>query len=209
MDTNTWSLQPVARSKRPSPSPDVGDREAKIPRRGSREEDADGKNPANELSLPLYDPPQQTLCCGYEDQYENSAANQFGIFNPSEGTNVSPESIARTDQMLLDNSYVPPEQPDISMENYSFWSNQFQIGSFGEISPSMNVNNAGGLQEDISDGNATAALNIPYRLDASQDYQSVFSEWGIGDVQLQNPVDAPLDEPIDVCSNYDTCFGVR
>ncbi|KAI8630298.1 hypothetical protein F5Y19DRAFT_59048 [Xylariaceae sp. FL1651] len=233
MDTNDWvkNLQPAAGSKRPSSSPDAGYREVKLPRRLSREENADDNNlddelplpiyglsqqsvyysysnQYNEVPLPFYDLSQQSVYYSYSNQYNHGAGNQFDNFTPSEAVNASPELMAMPHQILTDYFYRPLTQTDVSMENSFFSANKTSTRSFEEMPSLEKFNSLGELQEGISEGHTAAAPSIPHRVDASQHDQPEFNKFQISDMLPQTPGETALDESIDVCSNYDTCFGV-
>ncbi|KAH8158333.1 hypothetical protein CIB48_g9915 [Xylaria polymorpha] len=209
-DTNSLlcNTSPATSSKRPSPSPVTQDSEGKKARLLSYEEASPGKNLDRELPQATNEFHQisQQL---YETETQDISGNKVndGFYNGDPNTSLN--LLAYRDQVLPSTLYPPPDQDNISPGSNYFPEDQVQTGLFKETLPFMGFGSVDDLLKHDSDQHIAGNTGVLYGTNASQHGYSVPIRSQANEATAISLTATVAEKSIEICINYDTCFGVH
>ncbi|KAI0442355.1 SNF2 family N-terminal domain-containing protein [Xylaria telfairii] len=182
MDTNSLlcNTPPATGSKRPSPSPVTQDSEGKRARLLSYEEALPGKTLDHELPL---------------------ATNEFREFSQNLHETETRDIFDR-DQVLPSILYSPSDRDNISLGDNYFCEDQVKPRQF------MDFCGVDDLLKDDSDEHVAGNNGVLYGTNASQHGHSVTIRSQASEATTMTSSALAIEESINICIDYDTCFGV-
>ncbi|KAH6717629.1 SNF2 family N-terminal domain-containing protein, partial [Leptodontidium sp. MPI-SDFR-AT-0119] len=214
MNRDNWlqHLQTPAGSKRPSPSPSNEDREVKKSRMQPYEIDQDSNLLDSEMPFSLGNNPSsplQGLHHNYGSQFDKFANGDElpDLSHLESPSTAEPWFMNLPHELPPIDSFLPfSAQLDISMGN-SIHGSLATSRPFEETLPFIDSNGLWEFGGDHSQAHANTP-DILSAVEVSQNGQPVFSEPQANQPFSQISAESPPTEFMDVCHDYDTCFGV-
>ncbi|KAK5633502.1 hypothetical protein RRF57_009216 [Xylaria bambusicola] len=193
--------------QRPYPSSIGQDDAVKRPRIGSIEGIAPRNIPNHQVPLTVneFSEVSQPSHYHHEFWFQSNFQGEFDdyigdgisntLLNPIENENLVPEDVF----------YQPPHQFNSILDDAFFYDHGVQNEQSEEPSRSMELDTGiGNLTQYDRTGNAI----VQYETDLLRHDHSVFIGSQADEAGSETPVETITDESIEVCNNYDTCFGV-